>query len=304
MQFQDYYQTLGVEKSATQDEIKRAYRKLARKYHPDTNKSPEAEGRFKQATEAYEVLSDPETRKRYNELGANYKAGQQFRPPPDYEQFFRQQPGGHGRGFDFQSSGGADGFSDFFRTFFSGSQQSTGASPFDDMFGGQGGGGGQQAPKPKLQEHAIGISLYEAANGTTRNLQVNDQSIEVKIPAGIGDGGKIRLADHGLMLVINIAKDPRFERQGKNLTVSVPITPAQAALGDKIDIETLEGLITLSLPAGTCSGAKLRLKGKGMPDRKGEPGDLFARVMIKLPKTLSDEQRALYDQLRTLDDKS
>jgi len=313
MQFQDYYKTLGVSKQASPDEIKRAYRKLARQYHPDTNKKPEAEAKFKQVTEAYEVLSDQETRARYDQLGANYKSGQQFRPPPGFEQFFQQGRGGQGRGGQgFHPGGGysggesgGDGFSDFFRTFFSETAQGaggarSGASPFGDAFG----GGAPPHARPassQLHEHTLTISLYEATKGTTRDLNINGQTVGVKIPAGINDGGKIRLGSHGLMLIIKIASDPRFERQGKNLTVEVCLTPAQAALGHKADIETLDGTVTLNIPPATSSGAKLRLKGQGIPDRKGDPGDLYARVMIKLPKPLSEKQRDLYEQLKALD---
>ncbi len=288
IQFEDYYQTLGLSRDATADDIKRAYRKLARQYHPDTNSSPDAEAKFKQVTEAYEVLKDPERRQRYDQFGADYKAGQEFRPPPGFEQFFQ---GG--------MNNGQAGFSDFFNAMFGGMGGPQTGQPF---------GQSRQAhaPPQTLQEHELRISLHEAFHGTTRSLSLSmptgNKTLDVKIPAGSSDGSKIRLAREGFMLIIRLAPDPRFEVQGRNLLATARLTPAQAALGDKIEVETFKGEVKLTVPPGTASGGRLRLTGFGLPGRKPseEPGDLFVRVMVDVPKSLTDEQRALYEQLRDL----
>ncbi|MFK7790435.1 MAG: DnaJ C-terminal domain-containing protein [Phycisphaeraceae bacterium] len=309
MKFEDYYKTLGVDRSASADEIKRAYRKLANKYHPDKNKDDDkAPEMFAKVGEAYEVLSNKENRAKYDRLGENWKAGEQFQPPPGYEQQFRQRSGGQGAGgFNFQSSD-ADGFSDFFETLFGQASR-----------GGAGGGHrfenpGQQraAPRPPAQTHEISVSLTEAYHGASRQLtlqgQAGHQTIDVKIPKGTTTGNKLRLKEHNLLLKINVASDPRFELASNgNLTTTIKIPPHIAALGGKVDVPTMDGTVTMTLPPGTSSGAKLRLKGKGMPKRGSNSGgednaDLFARVMIEVPKELTKEQTELYEQLRDASD--
>ena len=306
VKFEDYYQTLGVKRDASQDDIQRAFRKLARKYHPDVNKSDEATGKFKLVSEAYEVLKDPDKRQRYDTLGENWKAGQEFRPPPGWEGQFRGAPGGGAGGtggaggFQFEAGGQ---FSDFFEAMFG---QSTGghggsrASGFEDLFGPQAGHAGMR--QPPMQEAPVGISLHDAYHGTTRRLDLQGpegrKSIEVKIPKGTTNGAKIRLAGEGLILNISVASDPRFTLAGRDLTADVKIEPWQAALGDQVDVETMDGTVTLSVPPGTQSGQKLRLKDKGLPNPKGPSGDLFVRLLITVPKTLTDKQRKLYEQLK------
>ncbi|MEO0475084.1 MAG: J domain-containing protein [Planctomycetota bacterium] len=317
LKFEDYYKTLGVGRSASAEEIKRAYRKLANKHHPDKNKdNPDAAEQFAKVGEAYEVLSDKEKRAKYDRLGENWKQGEQFQPPPGYEQFFRQgQPGGgHGGGFSFQSPGGAGGFSDFFEMLFGQAAQSGNgnAASFEEMFGGAGGGHrfenpGQPRQAPE-QIHAISISLTEAYHGGSRQLQLQGpagtQTIDVKIPKGTTTGNKLRLKEHNLLLQINVASDPRFElSKTGDLTTAVRVLPYVAALGGKADVPTVEGDVRMTIPPGTSSGAKLRLKGKGMPKRGGaDHADLFARVMIEVPKELNEELRKAYEQLRELDE--
>ena len=311
VKFEDYYQTLGVSRDASADDIKRAYRKLAQKYHPDRNKEEGAAEKFSQANEAYEVLKDAEKRKLYDRLGQNWKQGQDFRPPPGYEDLFSGARGAHrgtgpgGMQYEFHtSSGGKGGHSQFFDMFeqlFSG--QRSGSFNLDDLFAGRAdphagfGRGGQAQAKPTMQEHALSISLHEAYHGTTRSLNVQSpqgaKTIDVKVPAGVKTGSKIRLRDQGLMLKVNVAPDPRFTVQGANLTTDVKVSPATAALGGKAEVATLDGSVTLTIPPGTSSGQKLRLRGKGLKD-----GDLFARVMITVPQTLTDDQRQLYEQLK------
>lgn len=301
--FQDYYKTLGVKRDASQDDIQRAYRKLARKYHPDMNKDADASEKFKQVGEAYEVLKDPEKRKRYDTLGENWKSGQQFRPPPGWEGQFRGAggPGGGGGGFQFEAGGQ---FSDFFEAMFGQMAGASGggrASGFEDLFGAaqQGHTGQRAAP---MQEASITITLDDAFHGSTRRLDLQGptgrKTLEVKIPKGTTDGAKIRLAGEGLILKINIAKHPRFTLAGRNLTTDVSLAPWQAALGDHVDVKTLDGTVSLNIPPGTGSGQKLRLKGKGLHNPKGEAGDLFVRLMIAVPKNLSDRERELYEQLK------
>ena len=312
VQFEDYYKTLGVARDAAADEVKRAYRKLAQTWHPDRNNEPEAAERFSKINEAYEVLKDPEKRKKYDELGADWKAGQEFRPPPGYGSGgggfggFRHRGGGAGgQAFEFE---GGD-FSDFFREVFGrhasaghGRRGATaGGTPgggYEDLFG-----GGGFAQEPPEQQAEITVSLHEAYHGTTRQLGLQTptgtKTLDVKIPAGIKPGGKVRLKGEHLVLKVNVADDPRFERggaSGNDLTVDVPVTPATAALGGKADVPTLDGDITLNIPPGTSSGQRLRVRGKGLAD-----GDMFARVKITVPKEPTDEQRALYEQLRDLD---
>ena len=324
VKFQDYYETLGVERQASQDEIKRAYRKLARKYHPDVNKEASAKGMFEKINEAYEVLGDPDKRKKYDQLGANWKHGQDL------------AAGGHGfedGGFSYSTGGGHGGefsgdFSDFFNQFFAGAgagrDRTAGrrrgrSTSFEDLFGGSAGGMGGMGAGPSgagpsgagragavqtpMQEAEATVSLYEAHHGTTRQLSLQGpqgtQTLDVKIPAGVTEGSKIRLRAKGVQIKVRVAGDPRFQVTGHDLTTDVKIDPATAALGGKVDVETLEGPATLTIPEGTSSGGKLRLKGKGLHKRgQDERGDLFARVMITVPKSLTDEQREAYEKLR------
>ena len=316
LKFEDYYKTLGVDRSASADEIKRAYRKLANKHHPDKNKdNPDAAEKFGKVSEAYEVLSDKDKRAKYDRLGENWQAGDQFQPPPGYEQHFRQGPGGGG--FNFQSGGDAGGFSDFFEMLFGQASRGgpgSGGAGFEDLFGGAGGGhrfenpgqarAQQRAPE---QTHEISISLTEAYHGASRQLQLQGpagkQTIDVKIPKGTTTGNKLRLKEHNLLLKINVANDPRFElATNGNLTTTVKLAPHVAALGGKVDVPTMDGTVTMTIPAGTSSGAKLRLKGKGMPKRDGSNADLLARVMIEVPKELTEEQRKAYEELRDADE--
>ena len=316
LKFEDYYKTLGVDRSASADEIKRAYRKLANKYHPDKNKDDKkAPAMFAKVGEAYEVLSDKDKREKYDRLGENWKHGDQFQPPPGYGGQSRQGAGG----FNFQSGGDAGGFSDFFETLFGqasrGGARNSGGASFEEMFGGAGGysGGGHrfenpgQARQAPAQTHEISVSLTEAYRGASRQLSLQGpagtQTIDVKIPKGTITGNKLRLKEHNLLLKINVANDPRFElAKNGNLTTTVKVAPHTAALGGKVDVPTMEGTVTMTLPAGTSSGAKLRLKGKGMPRRNAESADLFARVMIEVPKELTEEQRKVFEQLRELDE--
>lgn len=312
VKFQDYYQTLGVKRDASQQEIQRAYRKLARQYHPDMNKADDASDKFKQIGEAYEVLKDPEKRKKYDTLGENWKAGQDFRPPPGWEQMFR---GGGGRGtsgsggFEFHSGGQ---FSDFFEAIFgqmagapgSGAPGSGGgrSASFDDLFGSPHQRQHTQQPAP-MQEAPITITLDEAFHGATRRLDLQGpagrKTVEIKIPKGTTQGAKIRLAGEGLILKVKVAPHPRFTTVGRDLNTDVKLAPWQAALGDRVDVKTLDGTVSLNVPPGSSSGQKLRLKGKGLPNLKGPAGDLFVRLMIELPKRLTDRERELYEQLKS-----
>jgi curved DNA-binding protein len=308
VKFQDYYQTLGVARDVDHKEIRKAYRKLAKQYHPDRNQTKEAEAKFKEIGEAYEVLGDKEKRQRYDLLGENYHAGQDFRPPPGWENMQFNFGGGGG--------GGGGGMSDFFESLFGGQggQQRGG-------FSGMGGfGRGQQGfrrPRPrkgKDREAELQVTLFEAYNSSTRSitLKLSDGSTktyQVKIPVGVVDGTKIRLAGEGnsgvnggpvgdLLLKIKLCKDPRFELQGQNLRAELQISPWEAALGAKVPFTTLDGEVKLGIPSGSQSGQKLRLKGKGMPRKRGGRGDLFAVLKIVVPKELSDTERELFERLR------
>ncbi len=304
VKFQDYYQVLGVKRDASADEIQRAYRKLARQYHPDVNKAPEAAEKFKQIGEAYEVLKDPEKRKKYDALGASWRQGQDFRPPPEWQQFqFRQRPGAGG----FQFS--PEGFSDFFEMFFGGARRgqpgfdTDHADPFAQF---------QQRAHAKRQparaEANITIGLEEAYHGSTRSLTLQTpdgatRNIDVKIPPGTTDGSRIRLRGQGadggdLLLKINLAPHPRFEVAGHDLTTELRISPWEAALGAKVPVHTLDGTLNVTVPPGASSGARLRLAGQGLPKRGKERGDLFVRLKIVVPKTLSPKERELYEKMK------
>lgn len=310
--FQDYYQTLGVNRTASQDEIRRAYRKLARKYHPDVNKAKDAEEKFKQANEAYEVLKDPEKRKLYDKLGANWKAGQEFRPPPGWEDV-RFEFGGAPGAEEFDPGGG---FSDFFEMLFGGRRATV-----------RGGGAGGRAAKAAWsmpgQDHEaeITVRLEDSYYGATRTITLQGQEVdeqgrlrptshtyEVHIPAGVTDGSRIRLAGKGgpgigggspgdLFLKVRIEPHPRFRVDGYDLQVSVPVTPWEAALGATVEVPVIEGTANLKIPPGIQSGQKLRLRGKGLPRRDDGRGDLFAVVKIVVPKTLTERERELFAEM-------
>ncbi|MEM1446283.1 MAG: J domain-containing protein [Planctomycetota bacterium] len=300
--FEDYYQTLGLKRDASAADVKRAYRTLARKYHPDVNKDdPNAATKFSKVSEAHDVLSDPEKRKKYDQFGENWKHGQTINPE-DFGGFGGgfggPGSGERGGGFRFESSGG--GFSDFFESVFGRMQEAHAAEDFA-----AGNRQGFRTATPALQEHELTVSLHEALHGGTRSLSLEGpqgkQSIDVKIPAGVRTGSKIRLKEHGLLLKINLAPHPDFTVQGDQLIADVPIDPATAALGGPVDVQTPEGqTATLTVPPGTSSGAKLRLRGQGLPRKPGssERGDLLARLMIRVPKELTDEQRSAYEALR------
>ncbi|MEX0654544.1 MAG: DnaJ C-terminal domain-containing protein [Phycisphaeraceae bacterium] len=302
VKFEDYYDTLGVKRDASQDEIRRAYRKLARQYHPDVNKSSNAAEKFARIGEAYEVLGDSEKRKKYDELGQNWKNGQEFRPPPGYENmsFEFGGPGGAGAGGGFRPGG----FSDFFEMFFGQAGGRGGRSSFEDLFEQNQRAHARQA-QPAEQEVEVTVSLDEAFHGGKRQIEVVDprgkrKKLEVKIPQGAVDGSRVRLKGEHIVLRIKIAPHPRFEFAGHDLTTDLYIAPHEAALGAKVDLKTFDGPVTVTIPPGAQSTQKLRLRGRGMPKGKakpGERGDLFVRLLIRVPHPLNDEERKLYEQL-------
>ncbi len=296
MEYKDYYKVLGVARSASADEIKRAYRKLAREYHPDKNKAAGAEDKFKEINEANEVLSDAEKRKAYDTLGANWKNGQQFTPPPGWESMFggggRGPRGGGGRGG--AGFGGGGNFSDFFSTLFGGQMGGMGGGGFggfEDMGSGFGG-----PPQPSRAK--IAISLEDSYEGAQKTLSVNGRTLSVRIPKGITAGQSIRLSGQGsqggdLLLEIEFAPHDRFKLDGRNVTVRVKLAPWEAALGARVPVPTLGGTVELTIPAGTQTGRKLRLKGRGLP---GTPaGDQIVSLQIVTPPAEGDEDKAFYE---------
>jgi curved DNA-binding protein len=292
--FRDYYETLGVPRDASSDDIRSAYRKLARTYHPDVNKDPGAEDRFKELSEAYEVLRDPEKRERYDRLGANWKAGEDVSGASGYEDFARQ--GGFGD-VRFNFGDGAD-FSDFFEGLFGARGRRRQAAGFDGF-----------SARGSDQEATLELSLEEAARGGRRKISLGDgRDYEVNVPTGVRDGQLIRLAGEGsrgpgdgpagdLFLRVRLRPHPRFRVEGSDLYVELPVTPWEAALGATVAVPTLEGRTRVKVPPGSSSGRRLRLRGEGMPGPKGQTGDLYATVKIEVPKSLSKEERELFEQL-------
>jgi curved DNA-binding protein len=320
VKFRDYYEILGVPRSATEQEIKTAYRKLARKNHPDTNKGDKgAEERFKEIAEAYEVLKDSEKRKRYDMLGQNYKSGSEFRPPPDFGGF----------NFDFGNLGGmggsgAGGFSDFFDMLFGQSMAGQaggfgggftgGAARGRGGFGGSGSSGRHRAPAAHQAE--IELALEEMAQGTTRTLQIstpngNSKTVDVKIPAGVRPGSKVRVAGNktgsdgaDIHLLVKAKPHSSFALEGNNLISEASITPAQAVLGTSIAVNTVSGPKTVKVPAGSQAGRLLRLRGLGLPGLKGAtPGDQLVRLKVIVPTKPTPEQLKLYEELAKLESK-
>jgi curved DNA-binding protein len=315
VQFRDYYETLGVAKTASDDEIRSAFRKLARKYHPDVAKDKKtAEEKFKQINEAYEVLSDPEKRRKYDELGANWNQPGGFQPPPQWGGAqpgggFNPFGGGNGGGVEFEFGG--TGFSDFFETFFGGGR---GRSAFG------GGGFGQRAPSAERGsdvEADIMVTLEEALHGSTRQVSLRRsdsrkvETYQVKIPRGVHEGQRIRLAGQGeagarggksgdLFLRVRLARHPDFSVEGSDLVHEVKIEPWQAALGDELQVPTLEGTARLKLPAGTQGGQRFRLRERGLPNANGTRGDLYVVAQIRVPKKLSEREREIWQQLAQL----
>lgn len=335
VQFKDYYEVLGVSRTATDDEIKKAFRKLARKYHPDVAKNKkEAEEKFKDVNEAYEVLSDPAKRKKYDQLGANWKQGADFRPPPGWEAF--EGFGGAGRGggggrqhYDFRFGG--TGFSDFFEQLFGAAGR-----------GGRGGFGQAEtddyAERGRDIEGDILVTLNEAVNGSVRAVSLQrtvvceqcggagirakspctvcsgsgqvrkTETYQVRIPAGVSEGQRLRIPGRGeggagggragdLFLRVRLAKHPDFEVKGQNLICEAEVAPWEAVLGAQVSVPTLDGAINIKVPAGTQNGQHLRLRGHGLPVKGGARGDLLVKISIEVPAMASERERALWEQL-------
>jgi curved DNA-binding protein len=328
MEFKDYYSTLGVTKASTEKEIKQAYRKLARKHHPDVNPGDNAaEAKFKEINEAYEVLGDPEKRKKYDELGANWRAYEQAGAgagPGAGPQGgpWNVNPGGGGGGFRTMTEeemremfGDADPFSDFFHTFF-------GGAPAGEETGrrARGGGGRARAARQGRDvEQEIELGLEDAYHGTMRRLSLNyggsARTVDVRIPPGVTDGSRVRIAGEGepgsagaksgdLYLRIRLAPHPTFERKGRDLYTRVPVPLTTAVLGGELEVPTLAGKpLRLKVPPTTQNGQQFRLKGHGMPpvNKSNEHGDLYATVDVALPRELTPEQRGHFEALQKLE---
>ncbi|MCL6448600.1 MAG: J domain-containing protein [Armatimonadetes bacterium] len=324
--YQDYYEILGVARNATEKEIKAAYRKLARKWHPDLHtgrQKKEAEEKFKQINEAYEVLSDPEKRAKYDRLGSNWRAGQDFEPPPDMGDGYFYSTG------DFEP-GLRSGFSDFFEMLFGGIRSA-----------GRSAAAARGPVRGQDVESEIGLTLEEAYRGTTKTLQISGskvcpecggtgvrdrrfcarcggtgtlpdlKTLEVKIPAGVREGSQIRLKGQGgeglgggppgdLYLKVRILPHPVFTVRGDDLEVQAILTPDQAVLGDKVSVPTLDGPVTVTVPPGSRAGTRLRLRGKGLTRKGGGRGDQYVRIVIDVPASISEAEEKLYRQLRAL----
>jgi curved DNA-binding protein len=301
MEFKDYYKILGVERDASQDDIKRAYRRLARKYHPDVSKESDAEVRFKEMKEAYEVLKDPEKRSAYDQFGANWKAGQDFQPPPNWQRDYSFGGGA-------ESFGDAGQFSDFFETLFG---QARGGG-----FGGFRTGGRMKGEDVNA---SVSIPLEDAYRGASRKITLEvpeadpdgsvrrrRKTLNVKVPAGITAGKRIRLEKQGgpgiggspagdLYLAIDFEPHPFYRADGRDIHLELPVTPWEAALGRKVKVPTLGGAVDLQIPAGSSSGKMLRLKGRGLP---GTPrGDQYVELKVVVPPASDEKTRELYETL-------
>ena len=298
--FQDYYETLGVPRDASAEDVRRAYRKLARKYHPDVNKEPGAEDRFKQISEAYEVLRDDDKRARYDRLGANWRAGQDVSGAPGFEQ--DTGAGFHDVRVDF---GGGD-FSDLFESLFG----RRGRQGWGPGAGAGAGAGGNGFSMPGADHEAVlELTLEEAAAGGKRRISLdNGQDFDVTIPRGVRDGQRIRLAGQGsagvgggpsgdLFLRVRLKSHPRFRVDGRDLYVDLPVAPWEAALGAEVPVTTLSGSARVRVPAGSSSGRRLRLRGEGLPNANGPAGNLYAVLAIHVPKRLNKDERELFQQL-------
>ena len=284
MQYKDYYETLGVARGAPADEIKRAYRKLARKYHPDVSKEKNAENKFKEVSEAYEVLRDAEKRAAYDQLGRDFRNGQQFRPPPDWGQRFGQQPGGGQRFSDI------NGFSDF----------------FSSLFGGAAGAGPSHAPQD-ADAGPLDVTVEEAYQGTKRRITLNEggrhRPVDVQIPAGVTEGQSLRIPGVGgrasLVFKIRLRPHHLYEVVGKDVQVELPLAPWEAALGAKVAVPTLGGTVELTIPAGAVSGQKLRLRGRGLPaGNTNAAGDQFVIIKMVAPPAESAKAREAYAKMK------
>jgi curved DNA-binding protein len=309
--YRDYYELLGVDRDAASEDIRRAYRSLARRYHPDVSKEPDADERFKEISEAYEVLRDPEKRERYDQLGPNWRAGQDVSGTSGFRRgadgFGGRAPGGFGQGgfSDVRVGFGGDDFSDF----------------FEGLFGrGGAGGGGRRggfdgfSSRGADQEATVELSLEEAARGGRRRITLDDgRDYELNVPPGVRDGQLIRLAGEGfpgvaggppgdLLLRVRLRPHPRFRLEGRDLHVDVPVATWEAALGASVDVHTLAGTRQVRVPAGSSCGRRLRLRAAGMPNPRGEDGNLYAHVQIRLPRHLDDDERYLYERLRDVSD--
>jgi curved DNA-binding protein len=306
MEYKDYYKILNVERNASEDEIKRAYRKLALQYHPDRNPGDQqAEERFKELNEAYQVLSDPAKRARYDQLGESYTRWQQRGAPQggfNWEDWSTNAPRGNVRVEygDIEDMFGG-GFSEFFRRIF-------GGMPDMDAVNVGRGRPPTRTARPSFEQE-VTISLQEAFQGATRLIEVDGRRLEVKTPPGAKTGTKVRVSEAvslgregqkgDLYLLINVADDPRFERKGSDLYTDVPVDLFAAILGGEVTVPTLTGNVVLTIPPGTQPGQTIRLSGRGMPNIKNPntKGDLFARVKVKIPKNLTSDQKELFEQL-------
>ena len=339
VQYKDYYETLGVPRTASETDIKKAFRKLARQYHPDVAKNKkQAEEKFKEVNEAYEVLGDPAKRKKYDELGANWNSGAEFRPPPGWQPFGGQGGGAFGRGQrgeEFEFEFGGTGFSDFFEQLF-GSRGGRGGT----RFGRRGGIHEEEsaAERGRDIEGDIMVTLEEALRGSVRSVSVRHaipcehcggtgqsarhvcnvcggtgqvaktDSYQVKIPAGVGEGQRLRVAGRGeagvgggsagdLYLRVRFAKHPDFEVEEQNLLYEAELAPWEAVLGASISVPTLDGRVNIKIPPGTQNGQKLRVRGRGLPGQGATRGDLIVVTRIEVPNQTTDQERKLWEQL-------
>ena len=317
MEYRDYYQIMGVARTATADEIKKAYRRLARKFHPDVSKEKDAEKKFKEVQEAYEVLKDPEKRAAYDQLGSEYKQGQQFRPPPDFGSGFEFRGGprqsrarGGAQTEEFED---AEGYSDFFSSLF-------GARGFS---GGAGGGnpfGGAGARAARDHHARVDIDLEEAYAGTTRTLELKRpdlkpdgtmdlkvHTVKVTIPAGVTEGQLIRLAGQGeqstnggkpgdLYLEVHMKPNRLYQLEGRDVTITLPIAPWESALGATVTVPTLGGGVEMRIPPNSQSGQKMRLRGRGLPGQT--PGDQYIQLKIVVPPANTPEAKAVFEEMK------
>src|SRR5881394_4462896 len=290
MKYKDYYKILGVERTAAEEQVKKAYRSLARKYHPDVSKEPNAKERFQEVSEAYETLRDKEKRAAYDSLGSGFRPGQDFRPPPDWFDRF-----GSGRQEDLRDVDLSDLFEQM---------------GIFGRAGGRRGGFGRNVPMPgEDYETPVRISLEETARGTEREFQLDGRSLRARIPKGAVDGQRLRLRGKGgpgmnggpagdLYLQIALAPHALFRARGHDLEIEVPIAPWEAALGAEVEVPTLEGRVTMKVPPGCKGGQKMRLGGKGLPKPGGGAGDLYAVLDVVVPATLTEREKKLYEELR------